>query len=106
MMTVSQNWQYTMVKQKMKWRKMLERYNKLTTSNCEERGGSVVECLTQDRGVAGSSLTGGTALCSRARHFIICLVLVQPRKTPSNITEKLLTGTYRIKSNKTKHLPI
>ena len=31
MMTVSQNWQYTMVKQKMKWRKTLERYNMLTT---------------------------------------------------------------------------
>ena len=28
-----------------------------------ERGGSVVECLTQDRGVEGSSLTGGTVLC-------------------------------------------
>ena len=27
----------------------------------EERGGSVVQCFT--RGVAGSSLTGGTALC-------------------------------------------
>ena len=29
----------------------------------EEHSGSVVECLTQDRGVAGSSLTGGTELC-------------------------------------------
>ena len=28
----------------------------------EERGGSVVECLTRDGGVVGSSLTGGTAL--------------------------------------------
>ena len=27
------------------------------------RGGSVVKCLTQDQGVAGSRLTGGTALC-------------------------------------------
>ena len=25
--------------------------------------GSVVECLTRDRGAAGWSLTGGTALC-------------------------------------------
>ena len=39
------------------------------TVNCDikpqtrERSGSVVECLTQDRGVAGSSLTGVTALC-------------------------------------------
>ena len=28
-----------------------------------ERSGSVVECLTWDRGAAGSSLTGVTALC-------------------------------------------
>ena len=28
-----------------------------------ERSGSVVECLTGDRGTAGSSLTGVTALC-------------------------------------------
>ena len=30
---------------------------------CGEGSGSVVECLTRDRGVAGSSLTGITALC-------------------------------------------
>ena len=29
----------------------------------EERSSSVVECLTQDQMVAGSSLTGGTVLC-------------------------------------------
>ena len=29
-----------------------------------ERSGSVVECLTRDRGAAGSSLTGVTALWS------------------------------------------
>ena len=28
-----------------------------------ERSGSAVECLTRDRGVTGSSLTGVTALC-------------------------------------------
>ena len=28
-----------------------------------ERSGSVVECLTQDPGAAGSSLTGVTVLC-------------------------------------------
>ena len=59
----------------------------------EERGGSVVECLTRDRGVAASSLTGGTVLYPCARHFILCLVLVQRRKTCPDITEKLLTGT-------------
>ena len=57
----------------------------------EECGGSVVECLTLDREVAGSSLTGGTA-CVLEQGFILCLVLVQPRKTHPNITEKLLTG--------------
>ena len=30
----------------------------------------------------------------------LCLVLVQPRKTRPNMTEKMLTGTSRIKSNK------
>ena len=34
-----------------------------------ERRGSVVECLTRDRGVAGSSLIGVTALCTWARHI-------------------------------------
>ena len=29
----------------------------------EEDSGSVVECLTRDQWVAGSSLTGGTAFC-------------------------------------------
>ena len=29
----------------------------------EEHGGSVVKCLTRDRGVVGSSLTGGTVVC-------------------------------------------
>ena len=44
------------------------------------------------RGVTGSRLTGDIVVCSWARHFILCLVLVQPRKCP-NMTEKLLTGT-------------
>ena len=35
----------------------------ISTVKSEERGGSVVECLTQDRGVVGSSLTSCTALC-------------------------------------------
>ena len=42
--------------------------------------------------VAGSSLTGVTALCPSARHINPCLVLVQPRKSGPDITEKLLTG--------------
>ena len=55
--------------------------------------GSVVECLTRDLGAAGSSLTSVTVLCPWARHIYPCLVLVQPRKTRPDITEKLLTGT-------------
>ena len=31
---------------------------------------------------------------------VYCLVLVQPRKTHPDMTEKLLTGTLRIKSDK------
>ena len=44
---------------------------------------------------AGSKLTGATALCLSARHFILSLVLFQPRKTGicPNMTEKLLTET-------------
>ena len=34
-----------------------------TTTKKWERSSSVVECLTQDRGAAGLSLTGVTALC-------------------------------------------
>ena len=61
---------------------------------CVDRSGLVVECLTRDPRAAGSSLTGNTALCPRAKPINTCLVLVQPRKIrPSDITEKLLTGT-------------
>ena len=35
----------------------------VTTGQTRERSASVVECLTRDRGAAGSSLTGVTALC-------------------------------------------
>ena len=53
----------------------------------------MVECLIRDCGVAGSSLTGGTALCPSDRHFILCLLLGQPKKTRPDMPEKLLTGT-------------
>ena len=52
----------------------------------------MVECLTRNQGVVGSSITGGTVLCPGARHFNACLVLVKPRKTCLDITEKLFTG--------------
>ena len=44
-------------------------------------GSSVVECLTQDRGAAGSNLTGVAGLCLWARHINPSLVPVQARKT-------------------------
>ena len=57
-----------------------------------ERSGSVVECLTRDRGAAGSSLNGVTALCPWAKHINPSLVLIQPRKNRPYITERLLMG--------------
>ena len=50
--------------------------------------GSVVECLTRDQGVAGSSLTVVLA----RQHIYPSLVLAQPRKTRPCLTERLLTG--------------
>ena len=46
-------------------------FNGGTGTKClRESSGSVVECLTQDREVAGSSLTGVTALWSLSKtHF-------------------------------------
>ena len=65
-----------------------------------ESSGSVVECLTPDRGAGGSSLTGVTALCPCSSHINLSLVLVQPRMTHPFITERLLMG--RKESNQTK----
>ena len=56
---------------------------------CRELSGPVVEC--SDLGVADSSLTGSTVMRLLARHFILCLARIQPRKRP-DITENLLTG--------------
>ena len=61
---------------------------------------SLVECLTRERGAAGSSLFGVTVLFLWARHINSSLVLVQPRKTRPYITEILLMG--RKESNQTK----
>ena len=63
----------------------------MITNATREPSGSVVECLTCDRRVAGLSLTGITVLCPRARHINPCLVFVQPRETSLNMTEKMLT---------------
>ena len=35
----------------------------MVDNNLMEHSGSVVECLTRERGAAGSSLTGVTVLC-------------------------------------------
>ena len=58
-----------------------------------ERNGSLVECLIRDRGAAGSSITGVTALCPWARHINPSLVLVQLRKIRPYLTERLLMGS-------------
>ena len=67
-----------------------------------ERSGSVVECLTRDRGATFSSLTGVTALCPLARHINPSLLLVQPRRTRPCITERMLMG--RKESNQTNKM--
>ena len=58
----------------------------------EERSDSMVECLTRYQMVAGSSLSETTELCLWARNFILCIVLVQPRKTRPYLSEKMLTN--------------
>ena len=57
-----------------------------TRHSYRERSGSVVECLTGDRGASGSSLTGVTALCPWARHINPSLAR-KPR-----LTERSLMG--------------
>ena len=58
----------------------------------------MVECLTQDRGATGSSLTGDCVV-SLIKIIDPSLVLVQPRKTRPIITGRLLMG--RKESDKT-----
>ena len=48
----------------------------------------------------------GHAACKGVCMVIPGLVLVQPRKTRSDITEKLLTGMLRIKLNQAASLKI
>ena len=54
-----------------------------------------MECLTRDQGVVG--LASSEALCCI---LVPCLVLVQHRKTHSDMNEKMLTGTLK-ESNQT-----
>ena len=79
--------------------KNLPSFTQLYNGHHRERSGLVIERLNRDRGAAGSSLAGVTALCPRARHINPSLVLVQPRKTLFYITARVLMG--RKESNQT-----
>ena len=72
-------------------------------TNIRERSGSVVECLTRDRGAAGLSLTSVTALSSLSKTHYPSLVLVQPRKTFPCLTERLLMGCKESNQTKTSY---
>ena len=69
------------------------------TPTVRECSGSVVECLTRDRGATGLSLSSVTVLWSLSKQIYPSLVLVQPRKTRPCLTERLLMG--RKESNQT-----
>ena len=58
----------------------------------------MVECLTWDRGVVGSSLTRVTVFCPWARHINSCLALLQPRKTRPDITEIVVKNFLNVKN--------
>ena len=84
------------LKQTIAWK--IPRFSVSSKTPTRTGSGSVVECLTQDWGVAGSSLTGISALCPWARHIYPCLVPVQPRKTCPDI----MKNCWRKESNKQK----
>ena len=70
--------------------------------NCHrERSGSVVECLTRDRGPQFRASPTSQRCGPWARHIYPSLVLFKPRKTRPCLTEILLMG--RKESNQTKH---
>ena len=51
----------------------------------------MVDCSTWDKGAVGLSLSGGTTLFPCAKHVILYLVLVQPRKR-HDMAENISTG--------------
>ena len=67
-----------------------------------KRSGSVVECLTRDRGARGLEPHRGHCVVILEQDTVIypSLVLVHPRKTRPYITERLLMG--RKESNQTE----
>ena len=58
-----------------------------------ERSGSVVECLTQDRRAAGSSLTGVTALWSLSKTHLAKLSTDSAQENLSLFNWKIVDGT-------------
>ena len=72
---------------------------------CKELSGSVVECSAWDLGVADSSLTDSTVMRLLARHFILCLARIQPRKRP-DMTEKMFTGLGHEASTQLKQITL
>ena len=76
-------------------------FNFWWSSKCDrDRSGSVVECLTRDRGARVRASTASLRCGPSARHIYPSLVLVQPRKTRLCLTERLLMG--RKESNRSK----
>ena len=65
-----------------------------------EHSGSVVECLTRDRGPPVRPSPASLRCGPLARHIYPSLVMVQHRKTRPCLTESLLMG--RKESNQTK----
>ena len=64
-----------------------------------EHSGSVVECLTRDRGAGGLEPHRRHCVVSLSKNINPRLVLVQPKKTCPLITQRLLMG--RKESNQT-----
>ena len=56
------------------------------------RSGSVVDCLTRDRGAAGSSLTGVAALWSLSKTHLSKLSTGSTQEDHPCLTERLLMG--------------
>ena len=67
-----------------------------------KKRGSVVECLTGDRGAAGFEPRRRGCVVSMSKNINPSLALVQPRKTHHFIIERLLIGCKE--SNQTKRL--
>ena len=96
--TFACNWQQPFLNDSAEGRRMTVEiiWSKQPSFTSQQKGGrecsgSVVECLTEDRGAADSSHTGFTALCPWARHNNPSFVLVQPRKTGPFILESVIS---------------